>query len=44
MLLHEGRVFADGPPEQALSPEHVAAVFGVQSVAPAGFFPRDFRL
>ncbi len=44
VLLHDGRVFADGAPEQALAPSNVAAVFGVQSVAPSGFFPRDFRL
>ncbi len=44
VLLHEGRVFADGPPEQALAEANVAAVFGVQSVAPSGFFPREFRL
>lgn len=44
LLLHEGRVFADGAPEQALSAANVATVFGVQSVAPTGFFPRTFRL
>ncbi|MEO6595787.1 MAG: ABC transporter ATP-binding protein [Planctomycetota bacterium] len=44
VLLHRGGVFADGKPEQALAAENVAAVFGVQSVAPAGFFPRDYRL
>ncbi len=42
LLLHEQRVFADGPPEQALSPERVAAVFGVRSLAPRGHFPREF--
>jgi len=44
VLLHEGRVFADAPPERALSPANVAAVFGVQSTSPSGFFPREFRL
>jgi len=44
VLLHEGRVFADGPSEHALSPANVAAVFGVRSVAPSGHFPRDFCL
>ncbi|MDO8349515.1 MAG: ABC transporter ATP-binding protein [Planctomycetota bacterium] len=44
VLLHGGRVFADAPPEQALSPANVAAVFGVRAVAPSGYFPRDFSL
>ena len=45
VLLHEGRGFVDAPPEQALSPEHVAEVFGVRSAtARGGFFPRDFSL
>jgi iron complex transport system ATP-binding protein len=44
VLLHEGRVFADGPAEATLSVPNVAAVFGVQSTAPTGFFPREFRL
>lgn len=43
-LLHDGRVFADATPEQALSPANVQAVFGVQSASATGFFPRDFRL
>lgn len=43
-LLHEGRVFVDAPPEQALTSERVAAVFGVRSGPAAAFFPRDFRL
>jgi len=44
MLLHEGRIVESGPPESALSPERVAQVFGVKSTAPAGYFPRQFRL
>ncbi|HEX5054632.1 MAG TPA: ABC transporter ATP-binding protein [Planctomycetota bacterium] len=44
VLLHAGKVFADGEPEQALAAANVAAVFGVQSVPPSGFFPRDYRL
>ena len=44
VLLHQGRVFADAPPQQALAPANVAAVFGVQSVTAGGFFPREFRL
>ncbi len=44
VLLHAGRVFADGVPAQALAFENVATVFGVQSVPPSGFFPREFRL
>ncbi|HET7843161.1 MAG TPA: ABC transporter ATP-binding protein [Xanthomonadales bacterium] len=42
VLLHDGRVFADGTPEQVLSGANVRAVFGVQAAAPAGYFPRDF--
>ncbi len=42
VLLHEGRVYADAAPQDALSPEHVEHVFGVQSRAPTRFFPRDF--
>ena len=44
VLLHQGRVFADGPPEQALAPANVEAVFGVKSSAPGGYFPREFSL
>ena len=44
VLLHGGRVFADGPSEQALSAANVATVFGVRAVAPSSFFPRDFCL
>ena len=42
VLLHQGRVFADGTPEQTLSAANVAAVFGVRANAPSGYFPRDF--
>lgn len=44
VLLHQGRVFADAPPEQALAAANVEAVFGVRSCAPTGFFPREFSL
>ncbi len=44
VLLHEGRVFADAPPEQAFSVANMATVFGVQSLAPSSYFPRDFSL
>ena len=44
VLLHDGRVFADGPSEQALGAANVATVFGVRAVAPSGYFPRDFSL
>jgi iron complex transport system ATP-binding protein len=44
VLLHDGKVFADAPPEQALAAANVAAVFGVQSTQATGFFPREFRL
>ncbi|HEX6812260.1 MAG TPA: ABC transporter ATP-binding protein [Planctomycetota bacterium] len=44
VLLHEGRVFAEGPPEQSLAAENVEAVFGVKSAAASGFFPREYRL
>lgn len=44
VLLHEGRVFADAAAERALAPANVAAVFGVQSGPPTGYFPREFRL
>lgn len=43
VLLHEGRVHADGPPEEVLSPAHMAAVFGVLAEPPQGYFPRAFR-
>jgi iron complex transport system ATP-binding protein len=44
VLLHDGRVFADDTPELALAAGNMTAVFGVQSQAPAGYFPREFRL
>lgn len=44
VLLHQGRVFADGPPQQVLANEPLAAVFGVHGAAAEGFFPRAFRL
>ena len=46
VMLHEGRIRVDAPPAQALSPEHVHEVFGVQSRPPAAgqFFPREFTL
>lgn len=44
VLLHDGRVRADGPPEAALAVENVTAVFGVRSAPAQGFFPRDYRL
>jgi iron complex transport system ATP-binding protein len=43
VLLHEGRVWCDEEPQRALASDHVAAVFGVRSVAPRGFFPRAFE-
>ena len=44
VLLHEGKVFADARPEQALAVENVETVFGVKSAAGSGFFPREYRL
>jgi iron complex transport system ATP-binding protein len=43
-LLHEGRIWSEGPPQQVLWPGNVQAVFGVRSAAASGFFPREFRL
>lgn len=43
VLLHEGRVHADGLPEEVLSDATIEAVFGVTSCAPTGRFPREFR-
>ncbi|MEQ1634002.1 MAG: ABC transporter ATP-binding protein, partial [Planctomycetota bacterium] len=40
VLLHEGRVHEDGPPEIVLGPENIETVFGVQAHAPTGYFPR----
>ncbi|MCC7397478.1 MAG: ABC transporter ATP-binding protein [Planctomycetes bacterium] len=44
VVLHEGRVFVDAAPEQALADGNVATVFGVRATAANGYFPRDFRL
>lgn len=43
-LLHEGRIWSEGPPQHVLWPGNVQAVFGVRSAAASGFFPREFRL
>jgi iron complex transport system ATP-binding protein len=43
VLLHEGRVHADGAPEQVLDATAFATVFGVDAVPPQGYFPRAFR-
>lgn len=43
VLLHEGRVHADGRPEEVLSADNMAAVFGVRAEEPRGYFPRSFR-
>jgi iron complex transport system ATP-binding protein len=44
VLLHNGRADVDEPPTEALSPENVERVFGVQSQRPSSFFPREFTL
>jgi iron complex transport system ATP-binding protein len=31
MMLHEGRLVADGPPVEVLRPETLAAVFGIRA-------------
>ena len=41
-LLHEGSIRRSGVPEDVLSDARIAAVFGVRSGPPQGFFPRDF--
>lgn len=43
VLLHEGRVHADGAPVDVLSAARIAEVFGVEATAPEGYFPRAFR-
>lgn len=43
-LLHEGRVYSEGPPDQVLWEGNVATVFGVRSGPATGPFPRDFHL
>jgi iron complex transport system ATP-binding protein len=42
VLLHQGRVHADGAPEAVLSTANFATVFGVAAAAPSGYFPRAF--
>jgi iron complex transport system ATP-binding protein len=32
LMLHEGRIVADGPPAQALAPERLASVFGIEAM------------
>jgi len=44
VVLHEGRVYAEGAPMVALQSGTIEVVFGVRSVEPKGYFPRDFRL
>lgn len=44
VLLHEGRVFADAPPERALDEANLGTVFGVRGGGPTGYFPREFRI
>lgn len=44
VVLHHGRVHADGVPEVALGEAAIQQVFGVRSAAPNSYFPRDFRL
>lgn len=41
LLLHQGRVLAEGPPTRALCPEHLATAFGIRaSVDRSGPHPR----
>lgn len=42
VLLHEGRVHADGAPEAVLTTANFAKVFGVAATAASGYFPRAF--
>lgn len=44
VLLHNGRADVDAKPEEALSPDNMERVFGVQSRDPSQFFPREFTL
>jgi len=44
VVLHEGRVAADAPPEQSLAPALLRSVFGVDCGPTSGGFPRAFRL
>lgn len=41
-LLHESEIHTVGKPEEVLSEDVVAEVFGVTSRSPTGFFPREF--
>ncbi len=43
VLLHEGKVFADGAPADVLTDANIETVFSVRSMTPTGRFPRDFR-
>lgn len=43
ILLHGGRAHADGLPEEVLSANNMAEVFGVRAEEPSGYFPRSFR-
>jgi iron complex transport system ATP-binding protein len=43
VLLHEGRVRAEGQPAAVLDAATIAAVFGVAAESPSGYFPRAFR-
>jgi iron complex transport system ATP-binding protein len=43
VLLHQGRVHADGRPEDVLDEATFAAVFGVSAETPTAYFPRAFR-
>jgi iron complex transport system ATP-binding protein len=42
-LLHEGRIHSVGPATEVLSDTVFREVFGVESRAPSGYFPRDFE-
>ena len=44
VLLHQGRVHAEGSPELVLNANNFATVFGVAAAAPTGYFPRAFAL
>jgi iron complex transport system ATP-binding protein len=44
VVLHEGRVAADAPPDQALAPALLRVVFGVDCGPASGGFPQAFRL
>lgn len=44
VVLHDGRIHIDAPPEEAFAKEHVQEVFGVISQAASRFFPREFTI